>query len=650
MADDKAGFCLSVLGGFRLEATAARNIAVASRKTQGLLTVLALHGPAGIARERVATLFWGDAADDRARHSLRQALAALRRDADIVTSAGDMLMLDTTVCKVDVLEFRALVQGDAADLQRAMDLYAGPLLDGWPGRENGFDAWLSAERLRLERESVNAMLRLAGQLAASGDCVAAERALERLLELDPFHEEALRHLMGLLEASGRRAEAIERFHALRELMLRQLDVEPAPATRTIYDALRRAVSEAAGQGRPGQQVIAVLPPSNSAHTPEFDVLAASLAEDLAAHLARTPGLRVVAQPAVAAQWQINPGNVGLLVRTLGAHYLITGSLRQPEPGCVRVAIQVVDGVTLQYVWSRQENFAALVDLATWDDFVAGTSALIEQQLTLAGARAGGAHQPGRNAWEKMRQANSALWSAGWSEAAVQASVGLFREAIALDPDLALARAQKALVMALAARWGLLQGDAYLAEARSDAERALELEPTSSEVLGCAACAIADLGDPARAQPLLERAIEENPGNAQAWAALGATQLMQGQYEAGVASLRRGLRTSPTDYRRAVWLTALCGGLVRLERFDEALEAARGACRSDAKFYPAPLALASVLARLGNDAEAVRALAEARRIRPRVSPAEIRLWAGRALDRLTGAPDVATRSIAKPARN
>ena len=297
-----------------------------------------------------------------------------------------------------------------------------------------------------------------------------------------------------------------------------------------------------------------------------------------------------------------------------------------------MAIQIIEGESSQYVWTTQQELAAPCATREVDDFVAGTAAKIEQQLTLVEAREdhkGTAH----DAWSKVRQANSALFSAGWSEEAVASAVRLFREAIALDPKLALARAQKALIMALASQWGLLHGDEIREEARADAEKALELEPTKSEVLGCAACALADLGDTERALPLLERAIEENPNNAQAWAALGAAQLLRRQYEQSVESLRRGLRISPTDYRRSVWLTALTGALVHIGKFDQALAAAQDACRADAKFYPAQILLAVVLTKLGKHAEAAKGLAEARRIRPRLAIEEIRRWAGPALEPL-----------------
>jgi len=388
------------------------------------------------------------------------------------------------------------------------------------------------------------------------------------------------------------------------LLSQGIHTEPAP------------IRSASGASTP-EKSISILPFTNHAHTPELDTLAKCMAEDLASQLARTPGFQVVAQPALAVP---------------RARYVISGSVRQHGPGCVRVAIQIIEGESAQYVWTLQQDLAAPCATQDVDDFVAGTAAKIEQQLTLVEARE--SHkQTGLDAWGKVRQANSALFSAGWSEEAVATAVHLFREAIALDPKLALARAQKALIMALASQWGLLRGDALREEARADAETALELEPTKSEVLGYAGCALADLGDTERALPLLERAIEENPNNAQAWAALGAAQLLRRQYEPAVESLRRGLRISPTDYRRSVWLTALARALMRTGKLDEALAAAQDACRADAKFYPAQILLAMVLTKLGKETEAVKALTEARRIRPRLAIGEIQLWAGPVLDRL-----------------
>jgi adenylate cyclase len=199
--------------------------------------------------------------------------------------------------------------------------------------------------------------------------------------------------------------------------------------------------------------------------------------------------------------------------------------------------------------------------------------------------------------------------------------------VRVAPDLAIAHAHMSLVLALGAKMGLVAGVAPLAEARRAADRAIELAPTDSEVLGCAGCAIADLGNPELAETLLERAVEENPDNPQAWAALGACRLGLARVEAGLAALERGVKVGSSDYRRTVWFTLMSRGLLQKRRIDEAIDAARSAVRSDVFFYPAWLALAAAQLRAGRRPQATRSIAQALRIRPQLSLQEAHPWVG-----------------------
>ena len=61
---------------------------------------------------------------------------------------------------------------------------------------------------------------------------------------------------------------------------------------------------------------------------------------------------------------------------------------------------------------------------------------------------------------------------------------------------------------------------------------------------------------------------------------------------------------------------------------EAHEESRTACRRDPQFYVARVVLALTAAGLGRKEEAVAALGEARRLRPRLSLDEIQLLVGR----------------------
>jgi adenylate cyclase len=625
---------IQLLGSFRLIDAAGKDVSLAARKAPQLLAILALSAPQPVRRDRLIGLLWGDMPEERARHSLRQLLSSLRKEIDVVHADGDGLGLDLEACDVDVLELRRLATSESREaLTRAVDLYRGPLLEGADSTE-----WLTAERRRVDELTAGAMARLAGAHAEAEDLAAASQVLRRWLELDPCAEEAYRQLMRTLDAAGDRAGALQVYQRCIDALRRELGATPSEATTALYRALRDASARVeAAVDSEGLPALAVLPVVNLTRDAHLGALCAALGEDLSAHLARLPGFEVLAERAVAAAAQEAGTDIRRMARALRARYLVTGSLRRLDEGGIRIAIQLLEGESAQYLWTELNDLPERPAQAALDEFVARISGKLEQRVTLAASRSTGARREApRDAWDALRKASSALFTRGWSPEAVHEAIRLYREALALDPQLALARAQKALITALSIRWGILDSVELVAEAHADAETALAMAPNQSEVLGAAGCAIADLGEPGRALPILERAIEENPGNAQAWAGLGATQLLLGRLEAGIESLRRGLRISPADYRRSVWQTALASALARVKTYEEALEVAYAACRSDLNFYPPRIVLAGVLARLGRDGEAASALAEAKRLRPQLSAQEVRMWGGGSLKKFDAA--------------
>src|SRR5712692_6927401 len=85
--DTSALIRLHLFGSFRLERD-EQPVDLPTRKVASLLAYLALH-PEPHAREKIATLFWGDSSDEHARRSLRTALAALRKEL-----GNDLLLTD----------------------------------------------------------------------------------------------------------------------------------------------------------------------------------------------------------------------------------------------------------------------------------------------------------------------------------------------------------------------------------------------------------------------------------------------------------------------------------------------------------------------------------------------------------------------------
>ena len=362
---------------------------------------------------------------------------------------------------------------------------------------------------------------------------------------------------------------------------------------------------------------------------EFKFLTEALSEDLITILARIPGFIVIARQS-AFVYQGRSVDSRQIGRELGVRYIIEGSLR-PVGQQLRVGTQLIDATTGAQLWADRFDGQAEDVLELQDQIVRAIASRIEPELVRAEvALIRRRRDANPNAWSCFRQGAGLISLKGWSEETLTQATALLRQATALDPDFALARAQLALFLSLGARLGLVaDGAAAVTEARTEAERAVAIDHDASEVLGYAGCALAELGDVQRGAEILERAIENDPSNAQAWVALGTSLcFLEKMDPTGLEKLQHGMRLSPRDHRLGFWGTFYALALARHRRLTEAHEEVRAACRRDPQFYVARVVLALTAAGLGRREEAVMALREARRLRPRLSLDEIQLLVGR----------------------
>ncbi|MGY8706131.1 adenylate/guanylate cyclase domain-containing protein [Bradyrhizobium sp. 18BD] len=412
--------------------------------------------------------------------------------------------------------------------------------------------------------------------------------------------------------------------------------EPMRAWRCQIDANASSAEQIKSSveiGRPPAIIdkpsIAVLPFTCLSEEREFKFLTEAMSEDLLTMLARIPGFIVIArQSAFAYQGrQVDSRQIG---HELGVRYIIEGSVR-PAGAQLRVGAQLIEATTGAQLWADRFDGQAENVLELQDQIVRAIASRIEPELVRAEiALIRRRRDVNPNAWSCFREGAGMISLKGWSEETLRQAAALLRQATNLDPDFALARAQLALFLSLGARLGLVADSAAaVTEARSEAERAVAIEHDASEILGYAGCALAELGDAQRGTELLERAIENDPSNAQAWVALGTAQcFFETMDPAGLEKLQHGIRLSPRDHRLGFWGTFYALALARHRQIKEAHEEIRTACRRDPQFYVARVVLAVIAAGLGRNEEAVAALNEARRLRPRLSFNEIEFLVGR----------------------
>lgn len=234
---------LRTFGGLSLESDeGALNVAALQRRRLAILTLLAVARDRGVSRDKVLAWLWPEGDTERARHTLSQLLYALRRDlkADVVLgTAGEMLRLNRDVIRSDVADFEDAL--DAGELERAVELYAGPFLDGWfIADAPEYERWAESERGRLAGRAVTALRRLAELATARADHDAAVRWWRQLATLDPLDARAAIGLMTALAASGDRGAALRHARVYETLVQQELDVPPDPAVRALADRLRDA--------------------------------------------------------------------------------------------------------------------------------------------------------------------------------------------------------------------------------------------------------------------------------------------------------------------------------------------------------------------------------------------------------------------------
>ncbi|HEX6669526.1 MAG TPA: BTAD domain-containing putative transcriptional regulator, partial [Gemmatimonadales bacterium] len=221
---------LNTFGGLVLQQDGQLHTGPASqRRRLALLAVVASAGRRGVSRDKLLALLWPDSEGEAARHSLYQAIHAIRRSAgsDEIFLGSGTLQLNPQLITSDVTEFEEAVESGSHE--QAVRLYRGPFLDGFRLESAPeYEQWQDGERVRHAREYASALESLASTSAARGDHAAAVRWWRRLAAAEPVSTRAAVGLIEALVAAGDRAGALQFAGVHGSLVRQHLETEPDP--------------------------------------------------------------------------------------------------------------------------------------------------------------------------------------------------------------------------------------------------------------------------------------------------------------------------------------------------------------------------------------------------------------------------------------
>lgn len=224
---------LRVIGAF--QARIDGHVRPLPHSAERLVAVVALIGP--LARSYASRLLWPDAPPQRARASLRAALARLGIATDgLVHVSGEILALGDEVV-VDLDTAQAWIQATIYESSRTAvtpppKAIGRPVLPGWE------DEWLDGPRERLQMLQAQALETAAERLlAASHPAEALPYALSAV-ELQPWSESANRLVIEIHARRGDPSNALRRYRRFRQALEDELGVQPGPdmmaAIRQLY--------------------------------------------------------------------------------------------------------------------------------------------------------------------------------------------------------------------------------------------------------------------------------------------------------------------------------------------------------------------------------------------------------------------------------
>ena len=245
-----------VLGPFELRASGTRisDRGWRTNKAKELFALLLLDRQRFLQRDELIAQLWPDTDVASALsnfhftlHALRKALAsagASEATSIVRTDQGYRLALPAAI-HVDLEVFlRSLRRGrEARDAGRSRDaiphyraavaVHRGQFLADLTA------PWIERQREETDRQLVIAAKELAILELEWKEPAEAIRPLERLLEREPYDEEAHRLLMRAHHESGDGALAMRHYQALEAMLRRDLGVEPEAATKELFQRIKR---------------------------------------------------------------------------------------------------------------------------------------------------------------------------------------------------------------------------------------------------------------------------------------------------------------------------------------------------------------------------------------------------------------------------
>ena len=348
-----------------------------------------------------------------------------------------------------------------------------------------------------------------------------------------------------------------------------------------------------------QKSIAVLPFDNLSRDPDNAFFAEGVQDEILTRLAKVADLKVIARTSTQ-KFKSAPENLPDIARQLGALNILEGSVQKANDQ-VRVNVQLINALTNAHLWAEIYD-RKLTDIFAVESDIAKTIAdTLQAKLTgsekdamskkpTANPEAYELYLKGRFFWNKRTSID------------LPKSVDYYNQAIAKDPNYALAYAGLADAYVLYPDYGVGAPAEFYPKAKETAAKAINLESTLGEPHAALGLVYTNFDrDFPKAVAEFERAIQLNPNYATAHQWFNTPLMALEQWDRAIAESKKAIELDPLSL---IVNADLVFVYINARRFDDALAQSRKTLEMDPNFHVVRGYLAEALQFKGKLAEAL----------------------------------------------
>jgi serine/threonine-protein kinase len=304
--------------------------------------------------------------------------------------------------------------------------------------------------------------------------------------------------------------------------------------------------QAKGTSLVPEKTIAVLPFQNFSPDKDNAFFADGVQDDILTSLAKIKDLRVISRSSVMKFRDAAAQNLRQIGKALGVANVLEGSVRR-EGDRVVVNVQLVDAQSARQIWANRYDRTLADSLGLQGELAREIADALRATLS-ADEQARVTAKPTQNpdAYVFYLRANQISRNPDTLLEDYKTAEQLYMQAIALDPDFALAHARLASVCAEVFHF-YEPTDRWKAKARTEAETALRLQPNLAEAhFALGQCIYWIDQDYDRALEQFEIASRLSPSNGDIARLIAAIERRQGKWEEALKEYERVARLDPQN--------------------------------------------------------------------------------------------------------